>query len=131
MSSHMHKVMQVLGESLYMSGKYLDYEEKYMVAKSKVEFLFAENESLKGQISALTNKAKKDKDFLKTLEKSIDTEKYLGKHHPGLDFSKLGMKAVEKEILTDRQSRKGVGEGGEVAAVDKAVHFDPSSSALP
>ena len=39
---------QVLGESLYISGKYLNYEEKYMVAKSKVESLSADNDSLKG-----------------------------------------------------------------------------------
>nr|POE90937.1 hypothetical protein CFP56_05309 [Quercus suber] len=41
-SSHMHKV---LGESLYISGKYLDYEEKYIVAKSKVDSLSAERTS--------------------------------------------------------------------------------------
>ena len=63
----------MLGESLYMSRKYLDYEEKYMMAKSMVESLSTENESLKGQISALANEVKKDKDRLKTLEKSIDT----------------------------------------------------------
>ena len=39
--------LQVLGESLYIFGKYLDYEEKYVVAKSKVESLSVENESLK------------------------------------------------------------------------------------
>ena len=66
---------QVLGESLYMSRKYLDYEEKYVMAKSKVESLSNKNESLKGQISALADEAKKDKDHLKTLEKRIDTEK--------------------------------------------------------
>ena len=49
----------------------------------------------------------------------------MAKHHPGLNFSKLDMEAVEKEILDDRQSAEGVGEGGEVAAVD------PSSSAFP
>ena len=65
----------MLGESLYMSRKYLDYEEKYVMAKSKVESLSTKNESLKGQISALADEAKKDKDHLKTLEKRIDTEK--------------------------------------------------------
>ena len=71
--------LQVLGESLYISGKYLDYEEKYVVTKSKVESLSVENESLKGQISALADEAKKDKDHLKTLEKSIDTKKVFSK----------------------------------------------------
>ena len=71
--------LQVLGESLYILGKYLDYEEKYVKAKSKEEFLLAKNESFKGQISALADEAKKDKERLKTLEKSIDTEKTFSK----------------------------------------------------
>ena len=49
------------------------------MAKSKVESLSTENKSLKGQISALADEAKKDKDLLKTLEKSIDTEKAFSK----------------------------------------------------
>ena len=69
----------MLGESLYISGKYLDYEEKYETAKSKVESLSLENELLKGQIFALSNEANMDKDRLKTLEKSIDTEKAFSK----------------------------------------------------
>ena len=28
--------------------------------------------------------------------------KYLAMHHPSLDFSKLDMEAIEKEILADR-----------------------------
>ena len=152
------------------------------MAQSKVESFSSENKSLKSQVSVFSDEAKKDKDHLKTLEKSIDIEKafsklkdklideallkidkasseavekfkvsdeysdklcdyyvegfelfrkYLAKHHPDLDFSKLDMEAVEKEILADRQSTKGVGEGGEVVAVDEAVTVDPSSSNLP
>ena len=69
----------MLGESLYIFGKYLDYEEKYEIAKSKVESLSLENELLKGQISALSDEANMDKDHLKTLEKSIDIEKVFSK----------------------------------------------------
>ena len=58
----------------YILGKYLDYEEKYVKAKSKVESLSAGNESFKGQISTLADEDKKDKERLKTLEKSINTE---------------------------------------------------------
>nr|POE80500.1 hypothetical protein CFP56_04858 [Quercus suber] len=76
MSSYVHKV---LGESLYISRKYLDYEEKYVTAKSKVESLSLENELLKGQIYAFSNEANKDKDRLKTLEKCIDTENAFSK----------------------------------------------------
>ncbi|KAK9988716.1 hypothetical protein SO802_028955 [Lithocarpus litseifolius] len=35
MSSHVNKIMQVLGESLYFSRKYLDYEEKLASVQSK------------------------------------------------------------------------------------------------
>ena len=138
---------QVLGESMYISGMYLEYEEKFVMAQSKVEFLSSENKSLKSQVSALLDKAKKDKDHLKTQEKSINTkmafsklkdkrideallkikkagseavekfkvsneyldklcnyyvegfelfQKYLAKHHPNLDFSKLDMEAIER-----------------------------------
>jgi len=65
----------VLEKSLYISRKYLDYEEKYVVVKSKVESLSVENESLKSQIFALTEESRKDEERLKTLEKILDTEK--------------------------------------------------------
>jgi len=82
--------LQVLGESLYISRKYLDYEEKYATTKSKVESLSVENESLKSQIFALANESKKNKDHLKTLEKSINTKKA---------FSKLKDKPIDETLL--------------------------------
>ena len=54
----------------------------------------------------------------------------MAKHHPNLDFSKLDMEIVEKEIPTDRQSIEGVREGVEVVATDEAMSVDPSSSNL-
>ena len=57
--------------------------------------------------------------------------KYLAKHHLKLDFSKLDMEAIEKEVLANRQSTEVVGKGGEVAVVDKDVDVDLSSSVLP
>lgn len=80
----------MLGESLYISGKCLDYEEKYVVAKSKVESFSAENESLKSQISTLAEESRKDKERLKTLEKSLDIEKA---------FSKLKDKQIDEALL--------------------------------
>lgn len=56
--------------------------------------------------------------------------KYLAKHHPDLDFSKLNMEAIEKEILADHQSTKGAVEGGEAVAIDKAASIDPIYFAL-
>nr|POE86749.1 hypothetical protein CFP56_15459 [Quercus suber] len=73
MSSHVHKVMQ-----------------KYVVAKSKVESLSAENELLKSQIFALAEECRKDKERLKTLEKILDTEKA---------FSRLKNKQIDKAFL--------------------------------
>ena len=39
-------------------------------------------------------------------------QNYLGKHHLGLDFSKLDMEANKKEILAYCQSVEGVRDGG-------------------
>ena len=64
---------------MYIFGKYLDYEEKYVTVQSKVESLSLETESLNGQVSAFSDEATKDKDCLKTLEKSIDTKKAFSK----------------------------------------------------
>ena len=165
----------MLGESLYISGKYLDFKGKSAEAQSKATSLSSENELLKGQITALFDEAKKDKDRLTVLEKSIDTEKaflrlkakqideallkvkkagikvvekfkasneylnklcnyyiegfelfrkYMGKHHPELDFADLGMEVIENEVLVDRQSVEKVGEGSEIAVVlEKFIHI--------
>ena len=165
----------MLGESLYISWKYLDFKGKSAEAQSKATSLSSENELLKGQITALFDEAKKDKDRLTVLEKSIDTEKaflrlkakqideallkvkkagikvvekfkasneylnklcnysiegfelfrkYMGKHHPELDFADLGMEVIENEVLVDRQSVEKVGEGSEIAVVlEKFIHI--------
>nr|POF21992.1 hypothetical protein CFP56_35533 [Quercus suber] len=133
MSSHVHKVMQVLGESLYILGKYLDYEEKYAKAKSKI------NEALSKVEKAGLEAVEKFKASDEYLDKLCDyyvegfdlLHKCLAKHHLELDFSKLHMEVVEKEVLVDRQSIKMVREGGEVATIDEAIDVDPSSSVLP
>nr|POE86319.1 hypothetical protein CFP56_45928 [Quercus suber] len=57
MSSHVYKLMQLVE------------------AQPRIASFSFENESLTIQISALADKAKKDKDCLNTLEKDIDTEK--------------------------------------------------------
>ena len=80
----------MLGESLYIFGKYLDYDKKLVEAQSGIASLFAKNVSLMIQISTLTDEAKKDIYHLKTLEKNIDTEKA---------FSKLKNKQIEDKTL--------------------------------
>ncbi|KAK9993801.1 hypothetical protein SO802_023504 [Lithocarpus litseifolius] len=97
----------VLGESLYISRKYIDYEEKYVVAKSTVESLSMENESLKSQIFTLAEESRKDKEHLKTLEKSLDTKKAFSRlkdkqiDEALLKIEKAGFKAVEKFKASD------------------------------
>lgn len=66
-------VLQVLGESLYIIEKYLDYEEKIAVAQSKVDSLFYENEVLKTKVQSLSNNVGKARDHLKTLERKVNT----------------------------------------------------------
>ena len=44
----------MLGESLYLSRKYLDYEEKYVLAQLKVESVSFENAFLADQVTKLT-----------------------------------------------------------------------------
>nr|POE48539.1 hypothetical protein CFP56_68276 [Quercus suber] len=106
------KYKALSGESFYILRKYLDYEEKYVKAKSKVESLSAENESLKGQISVLADKAKKDKEGLKTLENSINTEKALSKlkdkqiNEALLMVKKASLEVVEKFKASDEYSDK-------------------------
>ena len=181
----------MLVKSLYISGKYLDYDKKLVEAQSGIASLFAKNVSLMIQISALIDEAKKDIYHLKTLEKNIDTEKafsklkdkqinealmkvekvdfetmekfnaldelsnklcdyyvdnfelfhkYLAKHHPEMDFYRLEMEEVEKELLANRPSEvatKGILKDhpfevtteGEVAlGVVESIPMDPSLS---
>ena len=69
----------MLVKSLYISGKYLDYDKKLVEAQSGIASLFAENELLMIQIFAFADEAKKDKDRLKILEKNINFEKAFSK----------------------------------------------------
>ena len=82
------------------------------MVQSKVKSLSAENESLKGQIFALADEAKKDKNRLKTLEKSIDTERAFSKlKHKQIDKAlqkakKVGLEAVDKFKISNEYSDK-------------------------
>ena len=51
----------MLEESLYISGKYLDYDKKLVEVRSRITSFSTENESLTIQITAVVDKAKKDK----------------------------------------------------------------------
>ena len=140
-------MLKVLGESLHLFGKYLDYEEKYIVAQSKVVAFSIENEMLKAKVMFLSNEVNQAQDFVKVQERDVKNEKavekykksntysnklcdyyvegfelfrkYMAKHHPGLDFSTLDMETVEKEILANHPSTKG-----EVGNVDDRMEDD-------
>ena len=173
---------QVLGESLYLSGKYLAYEEKLASFISQMESLSLENALLQDKVTSLESEAKEIQECLKALEKDISTKKafsrlkdkkieevlakiskasaeavekfkdsdeysnklcdyyvegfdifrkYLARHHPELDFSKLDMEKVEKEILVDHPF-KAIVENEDVMeeATAKAL-ADPSPSNFP
>ena len=172
----------MLGESLYLSGKYLAYEEKLASFISQMESLSLENALLQDKVTSLESEAKEIQECLKALEKDISTKKafsrlkdkkieevlakiskasaeavekfkdsdeysnklcdyyvegfdifrkYLARHHPELDFSKLDMEKVEKEILADHPF-KAIAENEDVMeeATAKAL-ADPSPSNFP
>ena len=104
--------LQVLVKSLYISGKYLDYDKKLVEAQSGIASLFAENESLTIQIFAFANEAKKDKDHLKILEKNINFEKAFSKlkdkqiDEAFIKVEKASFEAVEKFKASDGFSDK-------------------------
>ena len=55
---------------MYLSRKYLDYEEKYVLAQSKLESVSSENTSLVDQVTKLTTDLVMAQDCLSVLEKS-------------------------------------------------------------
>ena len=72
-------------ESLFISGKHLDFEKKVATSEPLVKSLSAENETLKNKVVILTAEAENDKECVVTLEKSLHVEK---------DFCKLKDKQI-------------------------------------
>ncbi|XP_065626777.1 uncharacterized protein LOC136066415 [Quercus suber] len=80
-AGHVHKIIQVLGESLHLSSKYLTQEAKVASLTSRVEALEAENSGLKkdliksmGTANTLREQAKKLTDDLR-VERQLNIEK--------------------------------------------------------
>ena len=77
-----------------------------------MESFSSENKSLKSQVSVFSDEAKKDKDHLKTLEKSIDIEKAFSKlkdmliDEALLKIDKASSEVVEKFKVSDEYSDK-------------------------
>ena len=79
----------MLGESLYLLGKYLAYEKKLASLVPQMESLSSKNALLKEKVSSLESEVTKTQDHLKVLEKDISTEKA---------FSKLKDKQIEEAL---------------------------------
>nr|POF21363.1 hypothetical protein CFP56_43487 [Quercus suber] len=85
MSSHIQKLVQALGESLFISRKPLDLEKKVATSEPVIKSLSAKNEMFKNKVAILTIEAKNDKERVAVLEKSLQMEK---------DFYKLKDKQI-------------------------------------
>ncbi|KAL0012192.1 hypothetical protein SO802_007300 [Lithocarpus litseifolius] len=120
-SSHIQKLVQALGESLFIFGKLLDLEKRVATSEPMIKSLSAENEMLKNKVAILTVEAENDKERAVALEKSLQVEKdfcklkdkqigfnllkkWMAKHHPDLDLSSLVNGDVEKELLSNHPS---------------------------
>jgi len=172
----------LLGESLYLLGKYLAYEKKLVSSLSQVESLSSKNALLKEKFSSLEGEAKETQEHLKALDKDVSTEKtffglkdkqieealaripkvgaevikkfmdsdeysnklcdyyvegfdlfckYLAKHHLELDFSKLDMEEVEREILANHPFEATTENVEVMEGVATTAPADLSSSNLP
>ncbi|XP_030937612.1 uncharacterized protein LOC115962880 [Quercus lobata] len=64
---HIHKLVQVLGESLHITSEYLTHEAKIASAVSRVEALEAENSKLKKDIIVVMDEANTIKEKVKAL----------------------------------------------------------------
>ena len=77
--------MSALGESLFVSGKFLDLEKKVATSEPLIKSLSAKNETFKNKVAILTVEAENDKKRVEILEKSLQVEK---------DFCKLKDKRI-------------------------------------
>nr|POE91892.1 hypothetical protein CFP56_28006 [Quercus suber] len=76
-SRHIHKLVQVLGESLRITTDYLSAEEKIVVSSSKVESIEAECSKLKKDLVAAMSERNEANQKVKELTESLRVEKAL------------------------------------------------------
>ncbi|KAL0011013.1 hypothetical protein SO802_006121 [Lithocarpus litseifolius] len=88
MSSHIQKLVQALGESLFIFGKLLDLEKRVTTSEPMIKSLSVENETLKNKVAIFTVDAKNDKERVAASEKNLQVEK---------DFYKLKDKQEFKD----------------------------------
>ncbi|KAK9994761.1 hypothetical protein SO802_024464 [Lithocarpus litseifolius] len=83
--SHIQKLVQALGESLFVSGKLLDLEKRVATSEPMIKSLSTENKTFKNKVAILTIEAENEKERVAALEKSLQVEK---------DFYKLKDKQI-------------------------------------
>nr|POE59969.1 hypothetical protein CFP56_03564 [Quercus suber] len=76
-SRHIHKLVQVLGESLRITTDYLSVEEKIVMALSKAESVETECSQLKKDLIAAMNERNEANQRVKELTESLRVEKAL------------------------------------------------------
>nr|POF00827.1 hypothetical protein CFP56_55356 [Quercus suber] len=74
---HIHKLVQVLGESPHLMTDYLSSEEKIVVANSKVDLVEAESSRLRKDLVEAMEQATKAKEKVKELKDALKVEKKL------------------------------------------------------
>nr|POE53086.1 hypothetical protein CFP56_59325 [Quercus suber]POE67876.1 hypothetical protein CFP56_75722 [Quercus suber] len=76
-SQHIHKLVQVLGESLRITTNYLNVEERVVVATSKVESVEVECSQLKKDLIVVMNERNEANEKIKELTEALCVEKAL------------------------------------------------------
>nr|POF24448.1 hypothetical protein CFP56_10665 [Quercus suber] len=112
MSPHIQKLVQTLGESLFVSGKLLDLEKRVAMSKPMIKSLSAKNETFKNKVAILTVEAENDKERMAALEKILQVEKDFCKLKDkqigdlGLKLQKAGVMAVKEFKNSDKYSNE-------------------------
>ncbi|KAL0016565.1 hypothetical protein SO802_003634 [Lithocarpus litseifolius] len=78
-SRHVHKLVQVLAETMHITSQYLANEEKAMMANSKVEALEAEASSLRRDLIPTMDDNNSSKKKIWALSEELSAEKLLVK----------------------------------------------------
>nr|POE89201.1 hypothetical protein CFP56_57122 [Quercus suber] len=76
-SRHIHKLVQVLGETLHITTDYLSTEERIVMASSKAESVEVECSQLKKDLIAAINERNEANQKVKELTESLHVEKAL------------------------------------------------------
>nr|POF19554.1 hypothetical protein CFP56_48328 [Quercus suber] len=114
-SQHIHKLAQVLGESLRITTDYLNVEERVVVATSKVESVEVECSQLKKDLIVVMNERNEANEKIKELTEALHVEKAL----------------INTEVLEEEAKELEEAESGAVEK-DKAIEGkDADESTTP